>query len=63
MLRLVGGPSVSTLPLTPIEHSCLVSTAVPWTVVWRFMRILRHVCFAVLQAVTTPSVIAFSVVY
>jgi len=53
MLRLVGGPSV----LTPFERSCPVSYSMT------FKRMLRHVHIAMLRAVTTPAVIAFSVVH
>ena len=54
MLRLVGWPSVSTLPLILFERSYPVSTA--------FIRMLRHVRFVRLRAVITPSVVASSVV-
>jgi len=35
MLRLVGRPNVSTLPLTLFERSYPVSMTVPWVVAWR----------------------------
>jgi len=35
MLHLVGGSSISTKLLTPFEHSCPVSTAMLWAIVWR----------------------------
>jgi len=62
MLRLVGGPSVNTLPLTPFECNYPVSMA-PVSSSIAFIRLLWHVCLATLRAVTTPSVIAFSVVH
>jgi len=38
MLRLVGGPSINTLPLTPFERSypmSMASPSSPWAIVWR----------------------------